>query len=116
MPHFIIECSEELLLHHPPDQIMKAVYDSAESTGLFLQGEIKVRINPYRHYFLSPENKDFIHIFGNIMEGRSSEQKTDLSKRIIKSLDKIFPDISILSINIMDFRHAGYWNKAMLSR
>jgi 5-carboxymethyl-2-hydroxymuconate isomerase len=48
------------------------------------------------------------------MEGRSIEQKANLSRKIIDRLNKMFPDISILSINICEFEKATYSNKALI--
>ena len=93
---------------------MQAVYDVAEATGLFAVNDIKVRLRPYQHFKLGTGKKDFIHIFGNIMEGRSPEQKANLSKKIIERLNEMFPDISILSINIREFEKATYSNKALI--
>ncbi|HEX5733954.1 MAG TPA: 5-carboxymethyl-2-hydroxymuconate Delta-isomerase [Blastocatellia bacterium] len=114
MPHFIIECSENITRQRSPDEIMQAVYDVAEATGLFAANDIKVRLRPYRYFKLGTDKKDFIHIFGNIMEGRSAEQKANLSKKIIERLNEMFPDISILSINIREFEKATYSNKALI--
>lgn len=114
MPHFIIDCSENIIRQKPPDEIMLAVYAVAEATGLFAAGDIKVRLRPYQYFMLGAGKKDFIHIFGNIMEGRSAEQKADLSKKIIERLSEMFPDISILSINIREFEKATYSNKALI--
>ena len=114
MPHFIIDCSENIIQRISPDEIMQAVYDVAEATGLFAVSDIKVRLRPYRFYKLGPGKSDFIHIFGNIMEGRSIEQKANLSKKIIERLNEMFPQISILSINIREFEKATYSNKALI--
>ncbi len=114
MPHFIIDCSENILLQRTPDELMETVYDEAEATGLFAKGDIKVRINPYTHYKLGETKKDFIHIFGNIMEGRTVEQKANLSRRIVERLAKLFPEISILSINIREFEKATYCNLSLI--
>src|SRR5215211_5327912 len=103
MPHFIIDCSENIIQQKSPDEIMQAVYDVAEATRLFATNDIKVRLRPYQYFKLGGDKKDFIHIFGNIMEGRSTEQKANLSKKIIERLNEIFPDISFLSINIREF-------------
>ena len=81
MPHFIIDCSENVIQQESPDKIMQAVYDAAEATGLFAANDIKVRLRPYQYFKLGEDKKDFIHIFGNIMEGRSTEQKANLSKK-----------------------------------
>lgn len=114
MPHFVIDCSEELIEQKTPQEIMQAVYDAAESTGLFAKSDIKVRINPFKYYKLDKTKQGFLHIFGNIMEGRSIEQKATLSKTIIGKLDRMFPDISVLSMNIREFEKATYCNKALL--
>ena len=114
MPHFIIDCSENIIRQKSPDEIMQAVYDTAEATGLFAVDDIKVRLRPYRYFKLGAGKKDFIHVFGNIMEGRSAEQKSNLSKKIIERLSGMFPDISILSISIREFEKATYSNKALI--
>jgi 5-carboxymethyl-2-hydroxymuconate isomerase len=114
MPHFIIDCSESIIQQKSPDEIMQTVYDAAESTGLFADNDIKVRLQPYAYYKLGKDKKDFIHIFGNIMEGRTTEQKANLSKQIIVQLNNLFPNISILSINISEFEKATYSNKALI--
>ena len=115
MPHFIIECSENIIDLKRPDEIMQAVYDAADSTGLFAKNDIKVRIRPFQYFKLGDDKKDFIHVFGNIMEGRSTEQKAALSKKIIETLNELFPDVSILSINIREFEKTTYSNKALIN-
>lgn len=114
MPHFIIDCSEDLIKMKSPGEIMQAVYEVAEATHLFAENDIKVRINPYMHFKLGGNKKNFIHIFGYIMEGRTEEQRANLSKKIISRLNEMFPGISILSMNISEFEKATYYNKAML--
>lgn len=114
MPHFIIDCSENIIRQKSPDEIMRAVYDVAEATGLFKVGDIKVRLRPYEYFQLGTGQTDFIHIFGNIMEGRTIEQKTNLSRKVVERLNEMFPDISALSINIWEFEKASYINKALI--
>jgi 5-carboxymethyl-2-hydroxymuconate isomerase len=114
MPHFIIDCSENIIEQKSPEEIMQAVYDVAEATGLFAVNDIKVRLRPFRYFKLGKGKRDFIHVFGNMMEGRSSEQKESLSRKIIERLNEIFPDVSILSINIREFDKATYSNKALI--
>ena len=114
MPHFIIECSENLLVQKRPEEIMQAVYDTAEATGLFAVNDIKVRIRPYALYRLGNDKTGFLHVFGHIMEGRTTEQKADLSRKIIEKLNLLFPGISILSMNVSEFEKATYCNKALV--
>jgi len=115
MPHFIIECSDNIFNQKTPEEIMQAVYDTADATGLFAKNDIKVRIKPYKYYKLGETKKDFLHIFGNVMEGRSTEQKANLSRKIIERLCQMLPDISILSINIREFEMATYCNKSLIN-
>ena len=114
MPHFIIDCSENVIQQKSPDEIMQAVYEVAEATGLFAANDIKVRLHPYQYFKLGEGIKDFIHIFRNIMEGRSIEQKANLSKKIMERLNEMFPNISILSINIREFEKSTYSNKTLI--
>lgn len=114
MPHFVIDCSEKIIALKSPSEIMQEVYDTAHSTKLFDEGDIKVRINPFEHYNVGNTEDDFIHIFANIMEGRTVSQKQNLSKMIVSALKIMFPDVPIISMNIRDFEKATYFNKSMV--
>ncbi len=114
MPHFLIDCSENIIQQKSPDEIMQAVYEVAEATGLFAANDVKVRLRPYQYFKLGEGKKDFIHVFGNIMEGRSTDQKANLSRKIMERLNEMFPDISILSMNIREFEKATYSNRALI--
>ena len=93
MPHFVIDCSENIIKIKSPKEIIQKVYDTAESTDLFDKGDIKVRISPFEYYNIGNSTDDFIHIFANIMEGRTITQKKNLSDRIIAELKLKFPKI-----------------------
>lgn len=115
MPHFIIECSQDILQQRAPDEIMDVVYNAAESTGLFAVNDIKVRLQPYQYYRLGEGKKNFLHVFGYIMQGRSTKQKAVLSKKISTGLTELLPDTSFLSVNISEFEAATYSNKALIN-
>ncbi len=93
---------------------MEAVHDTAEETGLFAKGDIKVRLNPYQHFNVGNKETDFIHVFAYIMEGRNTVQKKGLSTSIISMLKLMFPEVPVISINISDFEKATYCNKSMV--
>lgn len=114
MPHFVIDCSENIIKIKTPDDLIQKVYDTAESTDLFDIGDIKVRINPFKYYNIGNTKDDFIHIFANIMEGRTVSQKKNLVEKIISELKLMFPDVPIISMNIRDFEKATYCNKSMI--
>jgi len=114
MPHFVIDCSENIIKLKSPEIIMKKVYETAKSTNLFHSHEIKVRINLYQHYNIGNTKNDFIHVFTNIMEGRTISQKSNLSKIIVNELNLLFPNVPIISMNIRDFEKTTYYNKEMI--
>jgi 5-carboxymethyl-2-hydroxymuconate isomerase len=114
MPHFIIDCNEQILRLHAAEFIMKEVHDTAESTGLFKKGDIKVRIRTFEHYNVGNTKNDFIHVFGNIMEGRTTEQKADLTKRIVTKLKAMFPEVPVISMNVREFEKATYTNRNLI--
>ena len=113
MPHFIIDSSKQIVEKKLPENIMQKVYDAAEWTKLFQPEKIKVRINPFQYYNTGNTNNNFIHVFANIMEGRNTVQKANLSKQIIAELKEMFPKVPSISINIGDFDKATYCNREM---
>ncbi|WP_298881133.1 5-carboxymethyl-2-hydroxymuconate Delta-isomerase [uncultured Polaribacter sp.] len=114
MPHFILDCSENILEIQKPRKVLEAVFETAFSTGLFEREDIKVRMNPYKYSLVQSGESDFIHVFGNIMQGRSEEQKAELSYAIVATLNTLFPNVPIISMNIRDFEMASYCNKTMI--
>lgn len=114
MPHFVIDCSENIIKIKSPEEIIQKVYDTAESSDLFDKGDIKVRMNPFTYYNIGNSQDDFLHIFANIMEGRTVAQKKKLSESIVAALKAMFPDVPIISMNIRDFEKATYCNRSMV--
>jgi 5-carboxymethyl-2-hydroxymuconate isomerase len=115
MPHFIIECSENVLRMKTADEIMNAVYDEAMKTSLFAKNDIKVRIQAYSIYKLGEEKDNFLHVFAHIMQGRTTEQKANLSRKVTERLNTVLPQLSILSMNVIDFDLASYCNKSIIN-
>ena len=114
MPHFVIDCSSSITQLKSPMEIIQKVYDIAAASELFASGDIKVRINPFEYYTTGNTNDDFIHVFANIMEGRTTSQKKNLSESVVRELKLLFPDVPVISINIRDFEAATYCNKSMI--
>jgi 5-carboxymethyl-2-hydroxymuconate isomerase len=110
MPHLIIDCSENILQLKSPEEIVQAVHDVAKATGLFAPENIKARITPYKDYIVADTQNDFIHVFGHIMEGRTTEQKHNLSQQIVRKLKSMFPSVPVISMNVQEFEKATYNN------
>jgi len=114
MPHFVIDCSPRILTKRHPDEILREVHRMAEDSALFEVANIKVRIRAYVHYLVAGEESDFIHVFANILEGRTVEQKSGLSRAIVTRLVEMFPDVPVISINVREFERATYMNRGLL--
>ena len=114
MPHFIIDCSEGILRSHSRVEIVEQVHNSAISTELFNENDVKVRINSFKIYSTGSKKEDFIHVFANIMEGRSIEQKLNLSRTIVANLTLMFPSVPNIGTNVIEFEKTTYFNRNML--
>ena len=114
MPHFIIDCSEGILKSHLEEEIIEQVHISAVSTELFHKNDVKVRVNFFKNYSTGDKKEDFIHVFANIMQGRSIEQKLNLSKTIVKDLTLMFPLVPNIGTNVIEFEKTTYFNRNML--
>ncbi|MEO5571377.1 MAG: 5-carboxymethyl-2-hydroxymuconate Delta-isomerase [Bacteroidia bacterium] len=114
MPHFVIHCSDHILSLKDEEEILRLVHDTDDATGLFKKGDIKVRIQSFKDFMVGNTKSDFIHVFGNIMEGRTIEQKAGLSKGIITNLKFAFKAVPVISINISEFEKATYCNRDMI--
>ncbi|GGZ75122.1 5-carboxymethyl-2-hydroxymuconate Delta-isomerase [Algibacter mikhailovii] len=115
MPHFVIDCSESILKMQRPEHIILEVHQTATASNLFDEDDIKVRLNPFsEHYLVGGIQGDFIHVFANIMQGRTTLQKAKLSKSIVSKLKGLFPSVDFIAMNINDFEKATYCNKSMV--
>ena len=114
MPHFLVDCSESTFILHTEEEIIEQVHLAAKSTELFNENDIKVRVNSYKKYSTGNKIEDFIHVFSHIMEGRSKEQKADLSRKIVQALTLLFPTVPNIGANIIEFENANYCNRNKL--
>ena len=114
MPHFIIECSEDVLKKQSPYTVMEAVHKVARTSGLFTVNDIKVRIKTYEHYLVAGELNSFIHVFCYIVEGRTDPQKKELSKKVVSLLRNLFADVTVVSMNIQEFEKSNYCKMSLI--
>jgi len=82
--------------------------------GRINKNDVKVRVNIFKKYSTGDKKEDFIHVFANIMEGRTIEKKLNLSKTIVKDLALMFPLVPHIGTNVIEFERATYFNKNML--
>lgn len=114
MPHFVIHCSSSILSTHSEEVINEQLHLVAQATGLFAEGDIKVRVKPFKTYLVGNKTDDFIHVFAHIMSGRTREQKANLAKLMVTKLTEMFPHVAHVAMNVDEFEQATYCNKNML--
>ncbi len=114
MPHFVVECSRDILQIHDEESIITRLHRVVNASGLFTESDIKVRVHPFAIHSTGGGREDFIHTFAWIMQGRSIEQRAALSKAIVSELSAMFPQLPRIAANIAEFERATYFNRAML--
>src|SRR5688572_13000957 len=114
MPHFVVDCSQEILRIHDEESIIARLHRVVNSSGLFEEADIKIRVRPFGIYAVGGERQDFIHTFAWIMQGRSVQQRAALSKAIVGELAGMFPLLPRIAVNSAEFEQATYFNRAML--
>ena len=112
MPHLLIHCSASIIHPKPADNLIRAVNDAALATDLFKPETIKVRIQQFEFFSNGGTDGDFIHVFAHIMEGRNSDQKSLLTSTIINRLEKIYPNVPYISVNVIDMDKTSYRKKS----
>lgn len=114
MPHFVVDCSQSVLQIHSNEEILARLHQATNSTGLFDESDIKIRVNSYPIYTVGGQQQDFIHVFSHILQGRTVEQRADLAKAIVSELVHMFPQVSRIAANVAEFEKASYFNRAMM--
>ncbi len=114
MPHFLLDCSPNVLKLCAPELLIREVHDTAEASGLFKPGDVKVRIRSYEHFAVGRAGSHFLHVFAYIMEGRTVEQRKALSVDVVQRLKELLPEVPVISMNVMEFEKASYTNRTMV--
>lgn len=114
MPHFVVDCSQGILRLRSEEEILARLHRAVNATGLFEERDIKVRVHPFPTHAAGGGKEDFIHVFSHIMQGRTVEQRADLSKRIVSELAGMFPAVHRIAANVAEFEKATYFNREML--
>jgi len=114
MPHFVVDCSQEILSVHSEQEIIVQLHIVANKSKLFEENDIKVRVNPFKTYLVGNQKQDFIHVFSHIMQGRTTEQKATLSNTVVTKLSEMFPQVSNIAMNVSEFEKSTYCNKNMI--
>jgi 5-carboxymethyl-2-hydroxymuconate isomerase len=108
MPHFIIECSQEVIEQRDVLNTIHQVHEVAEDSGFFAPEAIKVRMRGYEEYTCGPQDENFIHVFASIMDGRTTSMKKTLSQAVVDRLVDLYPNVPNIAMNVWEFEKATY--------
>jgi 5-carboxymethyl-2-hydroxymuconate isomerase len=108
MPNFIIEYSETLTQQITPEVLMDKVFEGATACGHFPPEAIKIRVAPRSQFCLHDKYKDFLHVSGHILSGRSDEQKSEITNALLTPLTTLKLNSVFVSVEIVDIHRASF--------
>lgn len=108
MQQFVVDCSANLIESIPVEIFYKEIYYSAAASGFFRNEDIAVRLRPFEYYDVGNKRRDFIHVFAYVVRELTTEQKADLSRRIVTKLHDLFSEVEEISMNIFEIEEASY--------
>ena len=113
MPHAIVEFSPLSEIGISEADLLDAVFDGMQASGLFGTEDIKVRSHPASMTRNGSDNFSFIHIQLRIMPGRTVEQKADLSERVRANVCAMSGQARSTSVEVVDIDRAVYAKTAV---
>jgi 5-carboxymethyl-2-hydroxymuconate isomerase len=99
MPHCVIYASEVL-----PNNVLSAVHQAMVESQLFSEDRIKVRVMSVPQMMTGGVYTPHCHIEVKLINGRTPQQKINLSQLIYKALKRIVQ--SQISIEVIDISDA----------
>ncbi len=113
MPHCIIEYSSDATDQVSIDDLMTAVHDGAFSSGLFPEYDIKTRAVVYDHHRTGQTKDSFVHVCLHLLSGRDDNQKSDLSEKVLASIEPLLVDVASVGVEIVDIHRTSYRKRVL---
>ena len=113
MPHVIIEHSEDVAGQIAIGDLVDAVHDATLGSGLFPEYDIKTRAVAYQHHRTGQTRDSFVHVALHLLDGRSEEQKSDLSEAILARIEPMLPTVASVGVEIIDIHRASYRKRVL---
>lgn len=110
MPHLIIEYSANVRQLTSPAELNRIGHKVMIESGLFSVPDIKSRAYATDDYLVGEKGSDgsFVHVTVYLLEGRSTQQKQDLSEALRAALKVPLEKIDQLSIDIRELAKDTY--------
>lgn len=106
MPHIVIEYSADAGLAGM--DLVQAAHKAAIGSGLFSAGDVKTRAYGADDYLVGEEGRKFIHARVYLLEGRTMEQKQQLSVTLMQALKPCVKRGQHLSVDIRELVRDTY--------
>jgi 5-carboxymethyl-2-hydroxymuconate isomerase len=113
MPHVIIEYSEDVAEEADIDSLVGAAHDGAMDSGLFPEYDIKTRATSYRYHRTGQTRDSFVHVAVHLLDGRTDEQKTQLSEALLARIEPLLPRVASVGVEILDIHRASYRKRVL---
>lgn len=108
MPHLIVEATEQTLEHLPSTELMQKLHAAANTTGLFDEKSIKVRIRPYETALIAGRLDEFVHVTIYLIDGRDKATKKRLATAVHDMVRALYPNCASVSVDVRDLDREIY--------
>ncbi len=118
MPHCVIEYAAELEGELDLGALIDAVHAGALASGLFPEADIKTRAISYAHHrmgrhLLGQSGNSFVHLSVHLLDGRSDDQKAQLSEGILNRMLPLVSQVASVGVEICDMHRASYRKRVL---
>ena len=107
MPHCIIEYSSDVNMDSP-QEVMSQVHDILVQVGGVQAANIKSRMIPCQDYLVNQGGETFVAFTLKLLPGRSPSLKTQLGKKILKTLQSHM-EADKVSVEIIELEKEFYF-------
>ncbi len=112
MPHCIIEHSDDVLKSVTQRQLIDSVLTGTKKSELFELDHIKLRTQSYEYYQKGEVEQDgFIHISLRILQGRTIQQRKDLSEKVLSEIENLALQNITITVEIIEMETSSYSKK-----
>ncbi len=108
MPHLIIEYSQQQAEPEQVEEMLDAVLQAVQASGLFEASHIRVRAVPVSFYRTAGANAHFIHAQCRIHQGRNEEQRRSLSAAVLQALKAQQWAACSITVEVVEMERASY--------
>jgi len=108
MPHCLIEYSQNLTQQQPVQNLLEAVFDGVGKSGLFDRSHIRVRAMAFADFLLVSSDQAFVHVTIRLHQGRSPEQRKQLSAEVLQALLTLHFNHTSITVETVEMDTASY--------